>query len=102
MNHIIFEELLRSCIRNILIEKRKHKKKPGGPRTNAGAIRQLNHDTFILKVKDAMHNAKGDVHVAAKQLKVSTRTLYHYLDDESKLGSVKTSSEIETAEEKKS
>lgn len=98
---LVSEELLRSFLSLVLAEgkrKKKHKHKPGGPRTDVGAMRQLNHDAFIVKVRDTMSHEKGDVAKAAKRLGVSKRTMYHYLDDEAKLDSVKTSSEIEAAE----
>lgn len=99
------KDLLEAFVREVLSERggrkrRGRRKKPGGPRTDIGALRQLNPDKFRVKVKAAMNTKVGDVSAAAKELDVSQRTLYHYLDDDTALHRVKTSSEREDAEEK--
>jgi hypothetical protein len=96
------KNLIVEFVREVLAERsgKRSKKKPGGPRTDMGAIRQLNPGEFSVRVKGAVDSAGGDVEKAAKNLDVATRTLYHYLDTEPGLGNVETSSEREDAEEK--
>lgn len=65
-------------------------KKPGGPRTDVGALRQLNPEKFSVAVKGAVKGAEGDVDSAAEKLGVAPRTLYHYLETEPSLGGVET------------
>jgi hypothetical protein len=95
MKHLIVE-----FVREVLAEKAKRRKKPGGPRTDLGAVKQLNPGEFSVRVKGAVDSAEGDVEKAADNLGVATRTLYHYLDTEPALSPVKTASEREDAEEK--
>jgi hypothetical protein len=95
--------ILESYIRELfLFERRRNKKKrnrkPGGPRSDIGALRQLNTDAFATKVKGAVKAAAGDVHAAANKLDVAPRTLYGYLEDSS-LESVVTTSDM--SDEKK-
>lgn len=93
---------LRALIKEIVAKKvlaeRGKSTHPGGPRTDIGALRQLEPNAFVLKVKAAMSSHDGDVDAAAKSLGVATRTLYHYLDDESALNDVETSSEVDDEE----
>lgn len=91
--------LLVEYVRAVLAEKKRHKK-PGGPRTDLGAVKQLNPGEFAVRVKGAVDSADGEVDKAADNLGVATRTLYHYLDTEPQLAPVKTSSEREDAERK--
>ena len=89
--------ILESYIRELfLLERRRNKKKrnrkPGGPRSDIGALRQLNTDAFATKVKGAVNAAGGDVPTAASKLDVAPRTLYGYLEDPS-LDSVVTTSD---------
>lgn len=95
------KNLIVEFIREVLAERsgKKHKK-PGGPRTDMGALRQLNPGEFSVRVKGAVDSAEGDVDKAADSLDVASRTLYHYLETEPGLGNVETSSEREDAEEK--
>lgn len=97
--------ILESYIRELfLLERRRNKKKrnrkPGGPRSDIGALRQLNTDAFATKVKGAVNAAGGDVPTAASKLDVAPRTLYGYLEDPS-LDSVVTTSD-KSDEKKKS
>lgn len=98
----IIHSLLESYISEILSERRRNKKKrnrkPGGPRSDIGALRQLNGDAFATKVKGAVNAAGGDVPAAAQKLDVAPRTLYGYLEDSS-LESVATTSDL--SDEKK-
>jgi hypothetical protein len=88
---------LRRMIREaMLVEKH-----PGGPRTDVGALRQLEPNSFVMKVKSVMADHEGDVHKAAEDLEVAPRTLYYYLDDESALNNVETSEDKEEAKEEK-
>lgn len=82
-----------------LVLERDDDKKPGGPRTDAGALRQLKPDVFASNVKSMMKANKGDAEATAKQLDVAKRTLYYYLEDEPSLRKVKTSSEIEAEDD---
>lgn len=89
--------ILETYIRELVISERrrnrnKHRHKPGGPRSDIGALRQLNTDAFATKVKGAVNAAGGDVPVAAQKLDVAPRTLYGYLEDSS-LESVVTTSD---------
>jgi transposase-like protein len=93
------EQLLREWIRLVIERNREKRHKPGGPRTDAGALRQLNPDAFKTKVRTAVRSKGGDVKSAARAVGVAPRTLYGYLDDEPALQQVKTKSEIETASE---
>lgn len=87
-------DLIVEFVREVLSEK-KRSKKPGGPRTDMGAIRQLNPGEFSVRVKGAVDSAEGDVDAAANNLEVAPRTLYHYLETEPSLTNVKTSEERE-------
>lgn len=82
------KNLIVEFIREVLAEKRH--KKPGGPRTDMGAIRQINPGEFSVRVKSAVVSAGGDVSSAADNLDVSSSTLYHYLNDDPGLDAVKT------------
>jgi hypothetical protein len=64
----------------LIVEERK--KKPGGPRTDLGALRQLNPDAFKVKVKGTLNDTDDDAEEAADELGVAKRTLYQYLEDE--------------------
>jgi hypothetical protein len=86
------ESLLRTYIRTLLAERR-NGKKPGGPRTDLGAVRQLDPGSFYVKVAGAVKSAEGDVEEAADDLDVAPRTLYHYLETEPKLGTIKTTAD---------
>lgn len=88
--------LLREVIQGIILsEKRGGKRTPGGPRTDIGALRQLEPSTFVTQVKSAVKDHDGDADQAARELGVAKRTLYHYLNDEPALGSVETSGELD-------
>jgi len=93
-------ELLREFI-ELVLERRhskgkgERKKKPGGPRTDTGAIRQLNPEKFKTQVRAAVKDAGGDVKDAAKEMGVAKRTMYHYLEDEPGLGNVKTTADLD-------
>jgi len=93
------KNLILEYVREVLAEKQRNKK-PGGPRTNLGALKQLHPGEFSVKVRGAVDSADGDVENAANNLGVATRTLYHYLDSEPDLASVKTSEEREGEEKK--
>ena len=93
------KNLILEYVREVLAEKRRNKK-PGGPRTDLGAVKQLNPGEFSVKVKGAVDSAEGDVDDAADNLGVAARTLYHYLETEPDLASVKTSEEREGEEKK--
>lgn len=94
-------KLIVEFVREVLAERSgKRSRKPGGPRTDMGAIRQLNPGEFAVRVKGAVDSAEGDVDKAADNLEVAPRTLYHYLETEPSLGNVQTASEREDAEEK--
>lgn len=89
------EDVLREWIEEVLLAERRHKRrKPGGPRTDAGALRQLNPDAFRTRVRAAVRKGTS-MTAAAKSIGVAKRTLYHYLDDEPGLENVKTPSEHE-------
>lgn len=90
---------LRQYIREILAERKKRSRKPGGPRTDLGAVRQLNPGEFSVRVKGAVDSAGGDVERAAGNLDVAPRTLYHYLETEPALDTVKTTADKEDAKE---
>jgi len=91
------KDLLREYVKEALIleEKPTKKKTPGGPRTDLGAVKQLNPGKFTNTVRQAVHTAHGDVSNAAQKLGVATRTMYHYLENEPNLGSVKTEKDLE-------
>lgn len=93
-------DLIVEFVREVLAEKKKRRRKPGGPRTDMGAVRQLNPGEFMVRVKGAVDTANGDVDAAARSLEVSPRTLYHYLDTEPTLANVKTSEEREGEDKK--
>lgn len=98
MNMKITVGQVRHMIREAMLnEKGTH---PGGPRTDVGALRQLEPTSFVMKVKAAMSDHGGDVHKAAAALDVAPRTLYYYLDDESALNSVETTSDKEEEDKK--
>lgn len=103
MSLILIEEFVKEALLQLQLEKRKRarRKKPGGPRTDMGAWRQLNPEKFRNVVRSTMNSEQGNVSDAAGDLGVSTRTLYHYLEDEPLLRSVKTSTEREHEEEEK-
>ena len=88
------KNLIVEFVREVLAEKRRNRK-PGGPRTDLGAVKQLNPGEFSVRVKGAVDSAEGDVAKAADNLDVAPRTLYHYLETEPNLASVKTSEERE-------
>lgn len=92
-------KLIAEYVSLVLSEKKRHKK-PGGPRTDLGAVRQLNPGEFSVRVKGAVDSAEGDVDRAADNLGVAKRTLYHYLDTDPALHNVETASEREDAESK--
>ena len=91
--------LLRQYVRSVLLERRKGKK-PGGPRTDLGAIRQINPGSFYVKVAGAVKSAEGDVEDASKELDVAPRTLYHYLETDPALGDIKTTEDREEKDER--
>lgn len=93
------KNLIVEFVREVLAEKRRSRK-PGGPRTDMGAIRQLNPGEFSVRVKGAVDSADGDVDKAADNLDVAARTLYHYLDTDPSLKNVKTSEEREGEDKK--
>jgi len=92
-------DLLKQLIHEAVLAEKRHgrrkgrKRKPGGPRTDTGALRQLEPNAFIQQVKTAMDDYEGNVTKAARKLGVSRRTMYHYLSDERALTGVETSSE---------
>ena len=95
------KNLIVEFVREVLAERSgKRRKKPGGPRTDMGALRQLNPGEFSVRVKGAVDSAEGDVDKAADALDVASRTLYHYLETEPGLGNVETASEREDAEKR--
>ncbi len=81
-------ELLREYLTEValVLEKRgkrkRKKKKPGGPRTDVGALKQLQPDTFKVKVKAVIADKDGDIESSARTLGVAKRTLYHYIEDD--------------------
>jgi hypothetical protein len=93
-------QLLREFI-GLVLERRhskgkgERKKKPGGPRTDIGAIRQLNPQKFTTQIRAAVKDADGDVGAAAREMGVAKRTMYHYLEDEPALNNVKTTADFE-------
>jgi hypothetical protein len=93
-------ETLRGYLREVLLSER-GKKTPGGPRTDAGALRQLNPSKFKGEIRAAVDAAKGSVPKAAKAVGVAPRTMYYYLDDEPGLSDVKTAEERTEEKEKK-
>jgi hypothetical protein len=93
-------ETLREYLREVLLSER-GKKTPGGPRTDAGALRQLNPSKFKGEVRAAVDASKGSVPKAAKAVGVATRTMYYYLDDEPGLSDVKTAEERAADKEEK-
>ena len=86
--------LIVEFVREVLSEK-KRRRKPGGPRTDLGAIKQLNPGEFAVRVKGAVDSAGGNVEKAADNLGLAGRTLYHLLDTEPGLADVKTTEERE-------
>lgn len=86
------ERVLREFIASV-IQERHRDRTPGGPRTDIGAVRQLDPGAFSAKVKSAVSSRDGDVESAADVLGVAKRTLYHYLDDDSALKSVETTAD---------
>lgn len=93
-------DLILEFVREVLAERSgKRQRKPGGPRTDMGALKQLNPGEFAVRVKGAVDSAEGDVHKAAENLGAAPRTVYGWLNEPG-LGNVKTSSEREDAEEK--
>ena len=94
-------ELLREYVRELVVERRKkRRKKPGGPPTRKGHERALNHAKFVDSVSATVKSTKGDVPDAARQLGVASRTLYHYLATDPGLSKVKTTADLEPAEER--
>jgi DNA-binding NtrC family response regulator len=83
------ERLLKTAIKNIILEilteRRKKRKKPGGGLTNWGAKRRVQKLAFTGAVKGALDATSGDVKDAADRLDISPRTLYGYLEDEPSL-----------------
>ena len=96
-----FTALVRELVAETLLSERKKKGKPGGPRTRLGALRQLHPGEFAVTVKGAVDSAKGDVSDAAKNLDVSDRTLYDYLNKVRALRGVMTTQDREEAAEEK-
>ena len=92
-------KILKEYIMAVITERRRKGSSPGGPRTDLGALRQLEPNAFATKVRGAMDSAKGDVEAAASQLDVRPRTMYHYLDSTPGLDSIKTSTEREEERE---
>ena len=87
--------LISQYVTEIIAERRRKKRrKPGGPRTDMGALRQLHPNEFNLKIRSAVNSEDGDVAQAADNLDVSTRTLYHYLEDEPALSNVVTTADM--------
>ena len=93
--------LIKEYVEAVLLSerRRKHRHKPGGPRTDLGALRQLHPAEFDFKVRTAVDNAEGDVPAAADELDVATRTLYHYLSDSPGLAGVKTTADLPSDDE---
>lgn len=101
-NRTALRTVIKQLVQEALIGERRRKgAHPGGPRTDVGALRQLEPNSFVMKVKSVMDDHGGDVHKAAEDLDVAPRTLYYYLDDESALRSVETSEDKEEKEAKK-
>jgi transcriptional regulator with PAS, ATPase and Fis domain len=95
-------KVVRELVREALInEKRAKRRDPGGPRTDTGALRQLEPNSFVMRVRSVMADHEGDVEKAAEDLGVAPRTLYYYLDDETALRGVKTASEREDTSREK-
>lgn len=95
-DHAALRKVVRQLVLEALLaEKRAKRRDPGGPRTDAGALRQLEPNSFVMRVRSVMADHDGDVEKAAEDLGVATRTLYYYLDDETALQGVKTASERE-------
>lgn len=88
-------EYLSLAVSALLSERRRSRRKPGGPRTDLGALRQLDPGAFTAKVSSAVASTGGAVDDAARRLEVAPRTLYHYLDTEPALDGVETSSELD-------
>lgn len=89
---------IKLTIYNTLLSERKRSRKrhkPGGPRTDLGALHQLDPGAFQAKISSAMTSTHGSVSDAAHELEVSPRTLYHYLDTDSSLSHIETSSELD-------
>lgn len=89
--------LIVEFVREVLAERRR--RRPGGPRTAMGAIRQLNPAEFSDRVRSAVSAAGGDVAAAAAAIDVAPRTLYHYLDTEPRLYNVATTEDLESEED---
>jgi ribosomal protein S9 len=99
MSAALLKEFIKETL-DLLDEKKRHAK-PGGPRTDIGAVRQLNPEKFRNRVRAAVNGHGGDAAKAASELGVAKRTLYYYLDDEKSLHTVKTSDERAEEKEKK-
>jgi hypothetical protein len=98
-------EDIRSLLKEFVVatlaeRRRKRKRKPGGPRTDIGALMQINPDAARTKVRVAVKATKGDVEGASEKLGLASRTLYHYLDTDPSLDGVKTTEDYEAAEER--
>lgn len=85
-------------MRLTLQERRYRRKKPGGPRTDLGALRQLEPLKAAAQVRAAMDNKEGEVANAAQYLDIAPSTLYNYLDNDPELKNIETSSEREEKE----
>ena len=94
----IIRESVRSILRDIIVEKKRRGKKPGGGLTRWGAERKIRKNVFRGKVGDAISVASGDVDSAAKRLGVAPRTLYGYIQDEPSLQKKKEDFEEEDEE----
>ena len=79
------EFLLRKMIREIILEK----KKPGGGITKIGAKKIVDPSAAAIEIRNALSDEAGSVSDAADKLDVSTRTLYNYIDDDSRLERMK-------------
>lgn len=93
-------ETLRQYIRLALQERSNRRKKPGGPRTDMGALQQLEPLKFAAQVRATMNNKEGDVGETAKTLDVSPSLIYHWLDSDTNIKDVETSTEREEHEAK--
>lgn len=92
--------LLREFVRQeMLAEKKKRRKKPGGPRTDLGAEFHLNPEAVKTKIQATVKSTKGDVAAAANSLDVAERTLYHYLETVPGLENVKTTEDYQLEDE---
>lgn len=91
----VTENLLRKLIREIILEK----KKPGGGITKIGAKKIVDPSSADIEIRNALADEQGSVSDAAEKLDVSTRTLYNYIDDDSRLKRVKDKFEKEDEKE---